>query len=117
MPAAVASGNAGDTERSAAPSEPPAEPPTLGSLAAQIAELQRGLRVVIRHSTPPPEPPRSSIRVAATSTTRATKIGMAVLGAAAVAGEFVASNYPHAIGPLRALCRIALRLLDAGASP
>lgn len=122
-----------DTDPSGPPSEPPPveepfelEPVTLRSLARQIAELQQ---VVIRSasaSSPPPAaepkpepeaaPPRSSIRVAAKGTAVATRIGLAVLGGAALAAEFLAERWPNAVGPLRALGRVALRLWfgDAG---
>jgi hypothetical protein len=120
-PIAAIGGDAGDTEPSPAYAvdDGPTETPTLSSLAAQIAAMQRDLRVAIRHSSSPPEPepPRSSIRVAATTTAQATKIGMAVLGGSAVAAEFIAAHYPHVIGPLGALAKILLRLLGDGVSP
>ena len=122
-PAAVS-----DTEPSAAPapasaSAPPVNP-TLREIYALI-DQRLSPAIINRISTIPPAPeheptkpgPKSSIRAAAKSTTAATKIGMAVIGAAVVAAEFIADHYPHLEGPLKALFKVGLRLLGDGGSP
>jgi hypothetical protein len=104
------------------PAPPPPEPeqpaaeldaPTQKLLADAIAKAVAGQLGRVRISSVPPEAPRSSIRAAADASTRATHIGLAVLGGASIAAEFVAEHWPHAVGPLRALGRVLLKLLEA----
>lgn len=101
-----------------APLEPaPAPLPSLTE--QQVTALRAAFEQVLigTTSSPPPAPPRLSMAVAAKKTATATKIGMLVLAGFSIAAEFVAARYPHVIGPLGSLFKIALRLLGETPSP
>lgn len=110
-----------DTDRS-----PSDEPPTLVSLAEQIAALQRGLEVVIRQSSPPPapkdspsEPPRSSMRAAGKVIGKGTKWTAIVSGALSLLGTLIALFRPEYSAPLLQAIKLILQLayIAAGNTP
>lgn len=123
--------------RGIAPSEPPGAPPPItlppGATAQGLAERQAAMlrdieainrvRILMGDTTAEDAShatlttPRPSMAAkAAKKTAVATWIGMAVLGMAASAAEWVASRYADQLGPIGALLEVGLRLLRVDGS-
>jgi hypothetical protein len=102
------------------PTKELAPPLTLEQRQQRMEEDLRAIaRVQILAGAPSsPPPPRQSIAAKAVNkSATATRIGMAVLGIAVVAGEWIAQNYPRVIGPLGALFRVGWYFFGDGAPP
>jgi len=90
------------------------ETPTLSSLAAQIAEIAESQRVIITRSTPPPEPPRSSMRVAAQEGKKYGRWIVLASGVITLLAQAIAMANKPEYGPLVAALRVLLASIPGG---